>query len=227
VKDSDYDTSTKMNPPLRSEVDRLALIDGLRDGTIDNVATDHAPHTIDDKRVEYDHAAFGIVGLETAVALMLDRLVRPGIIDLPRLVALLSTNPARLFGLPGGTLAPGAPADVTVLDLDANTKVDPARFASKGRSTPFVGWSLRGAAAMTIVGGTVVWRTLAENSQRDGPRAPQPASCPRQAQPATVFATQARVPAASGWRPRNGISFQTRRAQRGARGGAGCAGLAP
>jgi dihydroorotase len=158
VKDSDYDTATKMNPPLRSEADRLALIEGLRDGTIDNIATDHAPHTIDDKRVEYDHAAFGIVGLETAVALMLDQLVRPGIVDLPRLVALMSTNPARLLGLPGGTLAPGAPADVTVLDLDVSAKVDPARFASKGRSTPFGGWSLRGAAVMTIVGGTIVWR---------------------------------------------------------------------
>jgi dihydroorotase len=158
VKDSDYDTSTKVNPPLRSEADRLALIEGLRDGTIDNIATDHAPHTVDDKRVEYDQAAFGIVGLETAVALMLDRLVRPGLIDLPRLVALLSTNPARLFGLPGGTLKPGAPADVTVLDLDASVKVDPARFVSKGRNTPFVGWPLKGAPSLTIVGGTIVWR---------------------------------------------------------------------
>ena len=158
VKDSDYDTATKMNPPLRSEADRLALIEGLRDGTIDNIATDHAPHTIADKRVEYDHAAFGIVGRETAVALMLDRLVRPGTVDLPRLVALMSTNPARLLGLPGGTLAPGAPADVTVLDLDVSAKVDPARFVSKGRSTPFAGWPLKGAPVLTIVGGTVVWR---------------------------------------------------------------------
>jgi dihydroorotase len=158
VKDSDYDTATKMSPPLRSESDRLALIEGLKDGTIDNIATDHAPHTIDDKRVEYDQAAFGIVGLETAVALMLDRLVRTEAIDLARLVALMSTNPARLLGLPGGTLKLGAPADVTVLDLDAHVKVDPARFASKGRSTPFAGWSLRGGAAMTIVGGTIVWR---------------------------------------------------------------------
>jgi dihydroorotase len=158
VKDSDYDTATKMSPPLRSEADRLALIEGLRDGTIDNIATDHAPHTIDDKRVEYDQAAFGIVGLETAVALVLDRLVRPGTIDLARMVALLSTNPARLMGLPGGTLKPGALADVTVLDLDASVKVDPARFISKGRSTPFAGWALRGAAVMTIVGGTIVWR---------------------------------------------------------------------
>jgi dihydroorotase len=158
VKDSDYDTATKMAPPLRSEADRRAVVEGLRDGTIDNIATDHAPHTVDDKRVEYDHAAFGVVGLETAVALMLDRFVRPGILDLPRLVAVMSTNAARVLGLPGGTLVAGAPADVTVLDPDVAVKVDPARFASKGRNTPFAGWALRGAAVMTIVGGTVVWR---------------------------------------------------------------------
>jgi dihydroorotase len=158
VKDSDYDTATKMNPPLRSEADRLAVVAGLRDGTIDNVATDHAPHTIDDKRVEYDHAAFGIVGLETAVSLMLDRFVRPGILELPRLVAAMSTNAARVLGLPGGKLTVGAPADVTVLDLDLAVKVDPARFVSKGRNTPFGGWALRGAAVTTIVGGTIVWR---------------------------------------------------------------------
>jgi dihydroorotase len=159
VKDSDYDASTKMNPPLRSEADRQAVIEGLRDGTIDAIATDHAPHTIDDKRVEFDQAAFGVVGLETAVSLALDRLVRPRLIDLPRLVALMSTNAARVLGLPGGTLAPGSPADVTVLDLDKAVKVDPTRFASKGRSTPFAGWALRGAAVMTIVGGEVAWRS--------------------------------------------------------------------
>ena len=158
VKDSDYDTATKMNPPLRSAADRQAVVEGLHDGTIDNIATDHAPHTVDDKRVEYDHAAFGIVGLETAVSLMLDRLVRPGLLDLPRLVAAMSTNAARVLGLPGGKLAVGAPADVTVLDLDVAVKVDPTRFASKGRNTPFGGWALRGAAVMTIVGGTIVWR---------------------------------------------------------------------
>jgi dihydroorotase len=158
VKDSEYDTSTKMNPPLRSEADREALLAGLRDGTVDCIATDHAPHTLDDKRVEYDQAAFGIVGLETAVALCLDRLIRSGVIDLPRLVALLSTRPARILDLPGGTLAPGSPADVTVLHLDRRRKVDPARFASKGRNTPFAGWTLRGGPVMTLVGGQIVWR---------------------------------------------------------------------
>ena len=158
VKDSEYDTATKMNPPLRSEADRQGLLQGLRDGTIDCIATDHAPHTVDDKTVEYDHAAFGIVGLETSVALCLDRLVGEGLLDLPRLVALLSTNPARVLGLPGGTLAPGSPADVTVLDLARKRPVEPARFESKGRNTPFAGWQLKGWPVMTIVDGRVVWK---------------------------------------------------------------------
>ncbi len=160
VKDSEYDTSTKMNPPLRSEADREAVIEGLRDGTIDCIATDHAPHTVDDKKVEYDQAAFGIVGLETAVALCLDRLVGRKVLELPWLVALLSTNPARVLGLPGGTLALGSPADVTVLDLRKKRTVDPARFASKGRSTPFGGWSLKGWPVLTVVNGRVVWRDV-------------------------------------------------------------------
>ena len=158
VKDSDYDASTKMNPPLRSEADRQAVIEGLRDGTIDCIATDHAPHTVDDKKVEYDQAAFGIVGLETAVALCLDRLVRKRIVDLGTLVGLLSSNPARILGLPGGTLAPGSPADVTVLDLSRKRKVDASRFHTKGRNTPFGGWVLTGWPALTIVGGRVVWQ---------------------------------------------------------------------
>ncbi len=158
VKDSEYDTATKMNPPLRAEGDRQALLQGLRDGTIDCIATDHAPHTVDDKKVEYDHAANGIVGLETAVALCLDRLVGEGLLDLPRLVALLSTNPARVLALPGGTLAPGAPADVTVLDLSRKRQVETARFQSKGRNTPFAGWMLRGWPVLTIVEGRVVWK---------------------------------------------------------------------
>jgi dihydroorotase len=160
VKDSGYDTATKMNPPLRSEADRQALIEGLRDGAIDCIATDHAPHTVDDKKVEYDQAAFGIVGLETAVALCLDRLVGAGLLSLPHLVSLLSTQPARIFGLPGGSLEPGGPADVTVLDLERRRKVDPARFESKGRCTPFAGWSLKGWPAMTIVAGRVVYRDV-------------------------------------------------------------------
>jgi len=117
VRATGYDTNTKMNPPLRSEADREAVLAGLRDGTIDCIATDHAPHTVDDKKVEYDHAANGVVGLETAVALCLDRLVGAGLLELPYLVALLSANPARVLGLPGGTLAPGSPADLTLLDL--------------------------------------------------------------------------------------------------------------
>jgi dihydroorotase len=158
VKDSEYDTATKMNPPLRSEADRRAVLDGLRDGTVDCIATDHAPHTVDDKKVEYDQAAFGVVGLETAVSLCLDRLVRPGLLSLEALVGLLSARPARALSLPGGTLAPGAPADLTLLDLDRKVKVDPERFASKGRNTPFGGWTLRGAPVVTIVGGRVVWK---------------------------------------------------------------------
>jgi dihydroorotase len=146
-----------MNPPLRTDADREALLEALRDGTVDAIATDHAPHTLDDKRVEYDAAAFGIVGLETAVSLCLDRLVRAKVVDLPRLVRLLSTRPAQVLDLPGGTLAPGSPADVTVLDLDRRFTIDPARFASKGRNTPFGGWTGRGGPALTIVGGRVVW----------------------------------------------------------------------
>ncbi len=158
VKDNAYDTATKMNPPLRSEQDRQALLAGLVDGTIDCIATDHAPHSVDDKKVEYDQAAFGIVGLETAVALCLDRLVSKGLLTLPKLVALLSANPARILGLPGGTLAPAGPADVTVLDLARRRQVEPGRFESKGRCTPFAGWNLKGWPVMTIVGGQVAWK---------------------------------------------------------------------
>jgi dihydroorotase len=166
VKDTEYDTATKMNPPLRAEADRVAVIEGLRDGTIDCIATDHAPHTVDDKKVEFDQAAFGIVGLETAVALCLDRLVRPGLVSLSRLVSLLSTHPARVLSLPGGSLAVGGPADVTVLDLDRERTVDPARFQTKGRNTPYAGWALRGWPVATIVGGTIAWQDLATPSRR-------------------------------------------------------------
>jgi len=158
VRETGYDTNTKMNPPLRSEADREAVLAGLRDGTIDCIATDHAPHTVDDKKVEYDHAANGIVGLETAVALCLDRLVGAGLLELPYLVALLSANPARVLGLPGGTLAPGSPADLTLLDLAKKRQVDPTRFESRSRNTPFGGWILKGWPAMTIVAGRVAWK---------------------------------------------------------------------
>jgi len=158
VRESGYDTSTKMSPPLRSEADRQAVVAGLQDGTIDCIATDHAPHTVDDKKVEFDVAANGIVGLETAVALCLDRLVGAGLLELPQLVSLLSTAPARVLGLPGGTLLPGSAADLTVLDLSKKRQVDPERFLSRSRNTPFGGWILKGWPAMTIVGGRVAWR---------------------------------------------------------------------
>jgi dihydroorotase len=153
VAESQYDAGTKMNPPLRSEEDRLGLLQALEDGTVDVIATDHAPHHSDEKLVEFDDAPFGIVGLETAVALAMDRLVRPGHIDLSRLVELMALNPARILGLRKGTLEVGADADITVLDPEAVRTVDPARFASRSRNTPFGGWKLRGWPVLSVVSG--------------------------------------------------------------------------
>jgi len=133
-----------------------ALIEALVDGTIDCIATDHAPHAISEKEGEFDQAAFGVVGLETAVAVLLDRLVRPGLLPLATLVARWSRDPARLLNLPGGSLAAGAPADITILDPDAESTVDPSRFRSRSRNTPFGGWTLRGGPWMTLVGGKAV-----------------------------------------------------------------------
>jgi len=152
----EFDSNTKMAPPLRTKHDTEALLEGLVDGTIDCIATDHAPHALSEKEGEFERAANGIVGLETAVALLLDRLVRPGALSLAVLVSRLSRDPARLLDLPGGTLSPGAPGDITILDLDADAVVDPARFRSRSRNTPFGGWRLRGGPWKTIVGGTVV-----------------------------------------------------------------------
>ncbi len=148
-----YDTSYKMNPPLREAADRDALIEGLADGSIDAIATDHAPHHYDEKAVEFDRAPFGIVGLETAVPLALDRLVHAGRLSLARLVELLSVNPARILRVPGGSLEPGGPADVTILAPDLVVTVQAGAFRSKSHNTPFDGWRLRGAVAATIVGG--------------------------------------------------------------------------
>lgn len=153
-----YDPNTKMAPPLRTKRDLEALIEGLIDGTIDCIATDHAPHALSEKEGEFDLAAFGIVGLETAVAVLLDRLVRPGVVPLPTLVARMSSDPARLLNLPGGRLTAGSPGDVTILDLEAEHVVEPARFRSRSRNTPFGGWPLRGGPWMTIVGGKIVHR---------------------------------------------------------------------
>jgi dihydroorotase len=153
-----FDSNTKMNPPLRTKRDAEVLLEALIDGTIDCIATDHAPHAASEKEGEYDLAAFGIVGLETAVGLLLDRLVRTGALPLATLVARLSRDPARLLGLPGGSLAAGAPADVTILDLEAAWTVDPTRFQSKSRNSPFGGWAITGRPWRTIVGGRIVWQ---------------------------------------------------------------------
>jgi dihydroorotase len=160
VASSGFSTRTKMNPPLREASDLTALIAGIQDGTVDAIATDHAPHHADEKAVDFDTAPFGIVGLETAASVVHDRFVARGRFGLDRFVALLSAGPARVFGLPGGTLSPGSPADVTLFDPEARWKVDPQKFVSKGRSTPFAGWDLVGAPAATIVGGTIVWQRI-------------------------------------------------------------------
>jgi dihydroorotase len=132
------------------------LLRALADGTVDAIATDHAPHHVDEKTVEFSRAPFGIVGLETAVPICLDKLVRGDVIGLSRLVELLTAGPARILRIDRGTLRPGADADVTVLDLERRVVVDPATFRSKSRNTPFAGWSLRGVAVMTLVGGRIV-----------------------------------------------------------------------
>ena len=158
-----YDTHTKMNPPLRETADRDAMLSGLADGTIDAIATDHAPHHYDEKHVEFDRAPFGIVGLETAVPLSLDRLVHTGVIGFQRLVQLLSVNPARILGVAGGTLSPGAPADITILAPDVAVRVQAAQLRSRSKNTPFDGWELRGAVAATIVGGRTLYVNPAAN----------------------------------------------------------------
>ncbi len=154
---ADYDTNCKTNPPLRGAADVEALLAGLADGTVDCVATDHAPHHFDEKLVEFDRAPFGVVGLETTVSVCLDRLVHQGRVSLGRLVGLLSANPARILGVEGGALAEGAPADVTVLAPDLPVTVDARSFRSLAANTPFDGWSLRGGVAATMVGGRTVY----------------------------------------------------------------------
>ena len=154
---ADYDTNTKMNPPLRSREHVDAIIEGLRDGTIDAIATDHAPHHADEKALEFDQAPFGIIGLETAVGLALE-LVRQGVIDLERLVSLCSTNPARIFSLQDrGSLRAGTPADVTIIDPEFQWTFDASRLKSKSRNTPFNGRAMTGAAVATIVAGRIVY----------------------------------------------------------------------
>ncbi|GIW51184.1 MAG: dihydroorotase [Gemmatimonadales bacterium] len=157
-----YNTHAKMNPPLRTAADVEALREALKDGTVDVIATDHAPHHYDAKEREFDDAPFGVIGLETALALGITQLVRPGILTLAELIDRMSCAPAKVFNLPGGTLRPGTVADVTVFDPEARWKVDPERFYSKSRNTPFAGWEVFGKVVMTIVGGRVVFRSGAD-----------------------------------------------------------------
>jgi dihydroorotase len=152
-----YDTNTKMNPPLREAADRDAMLAGIADGSVDVIATDHAPHHYDEKNVEFDRAPFGIVGLETAISLSLDRLVHAGLIRLPRLVELMSTNPARILRVAGGSLTEGAPADITIIAPDLRVRVKAADMRSRSKNTPFDGWELRGGVAATIVGGRTLF----------------------------------------------------------------------
>jgi len=151
-----YDTNAKMNPPLRTADDVAALQEAVRDGTIDLIATDHAPHHYDEKEREFADAPNGIIGLETALAVNITWLVAPGIIDVPLLIERMSCAPARVFHLPGGTLRRGSPADVTVFDPAVSWLVEPSRFKSKGRNTPYAGQTLQGRALRTIVGGRTV-----------------------------------------------------------------------
>ncbi len=152
-----YRTEAKMNPPLRSPEDRDAVRQGLLDGTLDMVATDHAPHHYDEKEAAFDDAPDGVVGVETSLGLIHTHFVEKGLMDLGTMVERMSLAPARVFNLPGGTLKVGGPGDVTVFDPQAEWVVDPKLFLSKSRNTPFAGWKLKGKPRYTVVGGVVVW----------------------------------------------------------------------
>jgi dihydroorotase len=158
VAGANYDPNWKINPPLRSAAEVEAVLQAIYDGTVDAIVSDHEPHHADEKELDFSDAPFGIVGLETAVPLALDRLVHGRVIGLMQLVRLMSTRPAEIFNLPGGSLREGAPADVTILDLRALRTVDPSSFRSRARNTPFSGMRLKGWPAATIVDGEIVWQ---------------------------------------------------------------------
>ncbi|WP_134700296.1 dihydroorotase [Ammoniphilus sp. YIM 78166] len=155
---ANLDSNFKMNPPLRSSEDRAALIEALKDGTIDIIVTDHAPHTEEEKKRGLALAPFGIVGLETAFPLLYTHLVLTGDFTLEEIVSKMTSKPAELFGLPWGRLEEGAIADLTVVDLETEREVNPLEFASKGKNTPFTGWKLKGWPMMTMVDGSIVWK---------------------------------------------------------------------
>ncbi len=152
-----YGANAKMNPPLRSQEDVDAVIEGLRDGTIDVIATDHAPHAPDEKASGLEKAPFGVVGLETCLPLVITRLVCQGHLTISEAVAKMTLNPARILNLDKGSLSEGSDADITIIDMEKEQVVDPSTFESKGRNTPFLGWKLKGWPVMTIVGGKVVF----------------------------------------------------------------------
>ena len=157
---SAFDPNAKMNPPLRSAADLAAIHEGLKDGTIDAIATDHAPHTLYEKEQEFDSAPFGVVGLETALGLVIISLVEAGVLTLNEAITKLTVNPARIVNLPKGTLSVGADADLVILDFKKEWTVDVSQFASKGRNSPFHGFRLKGQVVTTIVGGRIVWEAL-------------------------------------------------------------------
>jgi len=153
-----YDTNAKINPPLRCADDVAAVKEGLSDGTIDVIATDHAPHAIEEKETEFAVALCGMVGLETALGLVMTELVKPGVLSLADAVAKMTVNPARILGLDAGSLQVGKPADITVIDTSAKWAVDPSRFHSRSKNTPLAGRQLIGAASLAIVGGRIIAR---------------------------------------------------------------------
>jgi len=158
VETANYDPNWKTYPPLRSAADVEGVLQAIYDGTVDAIASDHSPHHADEKELDFADAPFGIVGLETAVGLAIDRLLHGKVIGIAQLVRLFSTGPADVFNLPGGTLRQGEPADLTLLDLRKRWTVDPAKFLSKARNTPFAGRPLKGSPVATIVGGKMVWQ---------------------------------------------------------------------
>jgi dihydroorotase len=164
-----FDSNFKMSPPLRGQPHVDACLAALADGTIDVICTDHAPHAREKKMRELDQAPFGIVGLETSLGLVITRLIEPGILDWPSALEKMTINPARILGIPKGTLAIGADADVTVIDPLVRWTVDPAKFRSKSANTPFAGWKLQGRADTVIVGGRIKHQAVADG-QHEGRR---------------------------------------------------------
>ncbi len=153
-----YDTFTKVNPPIREEIDKQAILEGLQDGTLDCIVTDHAPHHADDKAVEYDLAAFGISGIETSLGFAITYLYKTGLLTLPQLAERMSGAPARILGLDGGEIKEGGVADLTIADLDKKWVVEPEKFVSKGKNNPFKGYELYGEVAYTVVDGEVKYK---------------------------------------------------------------------